>query len=189
MSDHRRILMGMATTALIPVSEYLATSYRPDCDYVDGELKERNVGETAHGSVQAFFASIIRQHRKAWQVWVTTEQRVQTSAEHFRVADVCARRLSDPADPILRVPPLLCIEVLSPGDSLRSVQAVVDDYLGMGVQNVWIVDPEDRRAWTADAKALHVQHEAFAIEGTPIRIALADIWAELDELAAGPAGQ
>ena len=31
----------------VPVSlqEYLETSYRPDCDYLDGELLERNVGE------------------------------------------------------------------------------------------------------------------------------------------------
>jgi hypothetical protein len=31
----------MATPVLIPVSEYLNTTCHPDCDYVDGELKER----------------------------------------------------------------------------------------------------------------------------------------------------
>jgi hypothetical protein len=35
----------MATPVLIPVSEYLNTTYRPDCDYIDGELKERNVAK------------------------------------------------------------------------------------------------------------------------------------------------
>jgi hypothetical protein len=25
----------MASTTLIPISEYLSTSYRPDCDYID----------------------------------------------------------------------------------------------------------------------------------------------------------
>jgi hypothetical protein len=29
----------------VPLSEYLNTSYRPDRDYLDGELMERNVGE------------------------------------------------------------------------------------------------------------------------------------------------
>ncbi len=33
-----------ATTAVL-LSEYLETSYRPDCEYIDGELLERNVGE------------------------------------------------------------------------------------------------------------------------------------------------
>jgi hypothetical protein len=36
----------------IPVEEYLATSYRPDCDYVDGEIEERNVGEFDHSFLQ-----------------------------------------------------------------------------------------------------------------------------------------
>ncbi len=45
----------MATKALIPVSEYLRTSYSPDCDYVDGEVQERNLGE--HRSQQICRAS------------------------------------------------------------------------------------------------------------------------------------
>jgi Uma2 family endonuclease len=35
----------MATTMRIPLSEYLETSYRPDREYVDGEIRERNVGK------------------------------------------------------------------------------------------------------------------------------------------------
>jgi hypothetical protein len=37
---------------MIQVSEYLDTGYRPDCEYVDGELLERNVGEWDHGRLQ-----------------------------------------------------------------------------------------------------------------------------------------
>ena len=42
----------MASRTLISVEEYLRTSYRPDCDYVDGEVQERNVGEFDHSSCQ-----------------------------------------------------------------------------------------------------------------------------------------
>jgi len=36
----------MATgTALLTIEEYLKTVYRPDCDFVDGELEERIVVE------------------------------------------------------------------------------------------------------------------------------------------------
>ncbi len=48
----------MATTTFIPVEEYLHTSYRPDVDYVDGELQERNLGEQYHSVVQATVAAI-----------------------------------------------------------------------------------------------------------------------------------
>jgi hypothetical protein len=30
----------MASTTAIPVSEYLKTSYRPDCDYINGKIEE-----------------------------------------------------------------------------------------------------------------------------------------------------
>jgi hypothetical protein len=35
----------MPVSALISVDEYLSTSFRPDCDYVDGEVLEHNLGE------------------------------------------------------------------------------------------------------------------------------------------------
>jgi hypothetical protein len=43
----------MATSTLISLAEYLSTSYRPDCDFVDGEVRERNVGESEHSILQA----------------------------------------------------------------------------------------------------------------------------------------
>jgi hypothetical protein len=33
----------MSTRTLISVEEYLRSSYEPDCDFVDGEIEERNV--------------------------------------------------------------------------------------------------------------------------------------------------
>ena len=39
----------MASTVAIPVEVYLHSSYRPDCDYVDGAVLERNAGEIPHG--------------------------------------------------------------------------------------------------------------------------------------------
>jgi hypothetical protein len=47
----------MATRALIPVEVYLTSVYRPDCDYVDGEVLERNSGEREHSYIQAALVS------------------------------------------------------------------------------------------------------------------------------------
>lgn len=41
-----------ATTTHVPVQEYLNTLYRPDCDYVNGEILERNLGEWDHNKLQ-----------------------------------------------------------------------------------------------------------------------------------------
>ena len=43
---------AMSTGTVVTLSEYLATSYRPDCEYLDGELLERNVGEWDHSRLQ-----------------------------------------------------------------------------------------------------------------------------------------
>ena len=43
--------MATATT-LIPIEEYLRTTYHPDRDYVDGEIQERNLGEREHARLQ-----------------------------------------------------------------------------------------------------------------------------------------
>ena len=88
---------------------------------------------------------------------------------------------------ILRQPPLVCIEVFSSRDTLRSMQKRVDDYLAFGVPNIWLIDPVRRLAWTADATALHPLPASgvFTIENTPVRIAIADLYARLDKLEAG----
>ena len=40
---------------LVPVEEYLRTTYRPDRDFIDGELRERNIGERPHATLQGIF--------------------------------------------------------------------------------------------------------------------------------------
>lgn len=131
----------MATAALIPVSEYLATTYRPDRDFLDGVLKERNIGEQPHAHLQGILTRIFGTHRHDWHVRVLPEQRVQTSTDHFRIPDICVLRSSDPKDPIVRFAPLLCIEILSKDDSLSDLQERVNDYAGLGVAHIWVIDP------------------------------------------------
>jgi len=37
---------------MISLHEYLSTVFEPDCEYVDGELVERNTGELEHSALQ-----------------------------------------------------------------------------------------------------------------------------------------
>jgi len=39
------------------------------------------------------------------------------------------------------------IEILSPGDTFPKLQDRFDDYLTMGVPNLWLLDPTSKRAW------------------------------------------
>ena len=82
----------MDTSTLVPLSEYLRTSYRPDRDWVDGEVKERNIGEGPHAVVQAFLIGLFRQYRLEWKIRVLPEQRVQTSENHYRGCMYCSSK-------------------------------------------------------------------------------------------------
>jgi Uma2 family endonuclease len=73
------------------------------------------------------------------------------------------------------------IEILSPEDRLSRFQVRIDDYLALGVENIWIFDPDTRRAWTADGEGLHlVQNSELVVRGTPICVVLGELFAELD---------
>ena len=54
--------MAPLPTTLIPIEEYLSTAYRPDCDFVDGELEERYFGEFDHSALQVELAFWFRSH-------------------------------------------------------------------------------------------------------------------------------
>jgi hypothetical protein len=46
-------------TLSLDLADYLETTYRPDREYVNGELRERNVGKFEHARLQSLFADRI----------------------------------------------------------------------------------------------------------------------------------
>jgi Uma2 family endonuclease len=172
----------MATNTLIPVSEYLSTTYRPDCDYVDGEIQERNLGETEHSDLQGQLLELLRTSANKAFFRASPEVRIQVAPSRFRVPDVCVRRVAVPKERIIRTPPLVCIEILSPEDRMSRTRERVRDFLDMGVLEVWVVDPSTRSVLVFSGSSM-VEHTngALAIPETPIVIELPDIFKVLDE--------
>jgi hypothetical protein len=74
----------MKAATLVPLEEYLRTTYRPDCDYVDGEVLERNGGEHDHSDLQSEIVHYFRTRRKQWKLHAVVEQRVQVAERRFR---------------------------------------------------------------------------------------------------------
>jgi Uma2 family endonuclease len=172
----------MATaTQLIPIEEYLRTSYHPDCDYVDGEIQERNLGEFEHGRLQALLTMWFGNNEKQWNVRVVTELRTRVASTKVRIPDVCLISRDAPREQVPVTPPVLCIEILSPEDRLTRVVKRMDDFLAMGVQNLWIISPQDRTAWTYSAKGLlKLTTDRLTIQNTPIYVDLPTLFASLD---------
>jgi Uma2 family endonuclease len=137
----------MSTATAISVTEYLNTSYRPDCDYLDGELLERNVGEWDHSRLQMLLSQYLFSREKQWGIVVVPEQRVQVKARRFRVPDITVIAGDPPDGPIITKPPFLLIEILSPSDRLTEMQDRIDDYLSFGVRHVWVINPRTRQTY------------------------------------------
>jgi Uma2 family endonuclease len=170
----------MATAApVISVEEYLSQTYEPDCDYVDGQLEERNVGEFDHGWLQTALASYLFTRRKKWNITPVVEQRVQVKATRFRVPDICVLLGSEPAEQILTKPPFLCIEILSPEDRMIRIERRIADYFSTGVSYVWVLDPQSRQTYIATAaEGLHeTKSGILRTENPTLEISLAELFA------------
>ncbi|HUB19631.1 MAG TPA: Uma2 family endonuclease [Acidobacteriaceae bacterium] len=165
----------------VSLKDYLATNYRPDCDYIDGEIEERNVGEFDHSFLQGLLFRLFYDNRETWRTRVSPEQRVRLGSRKVRVPDVCVMRSESPKEQVVTHPPLICIEILSPKDTLRKMQQRVDDYFDFRTEHVWIIDPGLRKGYVCSRTGLQEPDGGvFLVPGTPIRVVLSELFAELD---------
>jgi Uma2 family endonuclease len=167
----------VSTITLVTPEEYLATSYRPDCDFVDGVLVERNVGTNDHSSLQAEILAWFRERRGQLRLAAFPEQRIRVSRSRYRVPDVCLVPLPKPTEQVFTQPPYICIEILSPDDSFPKLQSRLDDYLAMGVANIWVIDPVSRRAWVVTRQG-HLEALDGALRSTDgsVEMPVADLF-------------
>jgi Uma2 family endonuclease len=172
----------MATTpSVLTIEEYLRTSYQPDADFVNGEIEERNLGEYEHAKIQTLIAVIFTLNQKHWLTNAIVEQRIRVSPTNVRIADIAVLRADAPRESVTITPPLVCIEVLSPEDRIPRAERVLADYRAMGVENIWLIDPARRIAYTFDATGLHLADPTnLTVPNTPIRLDLTEAFAALD---------
>jgi Uma2 family endonuclease len=169
-----------SSTALVSIEEYLRTRYKPDADYLDGEIVERNLGEFEHSTLQAAISSFFWVRRLEWNIHPVTEQRIRVSQSKVRIADVAVLRGDAPREKVTVTPPLICVEILSPEDRMSRAKLVLSDYWAMGVKNIWLVDPIYHSAFTFDGRGLHdADPSKLGVAGTPIQLDLTEAFAAI----------
>jgi Uma2 family endonuclease len=167
----------------VSVEEYLSMVFEHDCEYVDGVIEERDLGEFEHAYVQGLLTTLFNNHRNDWKVYALPEQRVQTQKTHFRVPDITILREGTPREGILTHPPFLVIEVQSPETPLRRTAGKSAEYLAFGIQHVWVIDPYARVAYRGTAQGLDlVRSGELSIANTSIRVVLDELFTELDRV-------
>jgi Uma2 family endonuclease len=134
------------------VGEYLRTSFDgSDCEFLDGEIAERNWNAIPHADAQGNLMYLLAQLRPRLGMRVLPEITIKISATRYRVADI-AVWTTDDIGTIPTVPPFLVVEVLSPEDRMVRVLPKIQEYLSIGVQWVWIIDPQEQSALSYSQK-------------------------------------
>ena len=156
--------MGMSTIAVVSEDEYRSTVYEPDCEFEDGVLIERNLGEKDHSWLQAALAAYFFQRRRLWSIEVYTEQRHRIRKGKYMIPDVCIVSQPVPDERVFSQPPLIWIEILSPEDRPLKVSNKVRQVLEFGASNVWVIDPE-----TFEAE-IHTRAGSWHVEDGILRV-------------------
>jgi Uma2 family endonuclease len=158
----------------VTLEEYLGTSYKPDRDFVRGELQERNLGERDHSEMQLTVLLWFVRHAAEWKIAPLPEMRVQTGSENYRIADIAIVSSEAPRERVLLTPPEIVIEILSPEDRIQRYEDRLDDYRAMGVRNIWVIDPRLNRGFNCSSGDW-VRCDRFEIANSPIYLSLLEL--------------
>jgi len=128
--------------AATPLEEYLRTAYEPDCEYIDGQVVGRAVGEYPHSRLQGLLYAYFLRRRRQWNITPIIEQRVQITQTTFLIPDICVLSGPEPRTKIVTEPPLIWIEILSSEDRPVRIRRKVRQVIQFGAAYVWVIDPE-----------------------------------------------
>jgi Uma2 family endonuclease len=168
----------MDVDTLIPVDEYLNTSYHPDVEYVDGVVVERNVGDDLHSLVQRNLAVAFTV--KYADVLALPELRSKTGETRYRIPDVCAL-LPPPRTNELLDAAFLPIAILSEDDPMSLMIERLDEFEKKGLPNIRVIDPRLRTMSIYSEGALQeIRGDVIATGNPRLELTRAEIFKQVD---------
>ena len=172
-----------ATVTGISLEQYLATSYRPDVEFIDGHLQEKPMPTFLHGFMQLLIGSWFLNRIDEWNVLAAVEVRTWVETNRVRLPDVVVVvQGSVEMRSALSHPPLIAIEVLSPADTYSDLQDRAADLSAMGVRNIWLINPQRRTAevWNGRTWQLCEKSRLTVVDG-PVYLDMEWLWAKVDK--------
>ena len=128
-------------------AEYLKTSFDDaDCEFLDGVIADRNAGEWTHGVTLGALSYLLGELRPRLGIRVVPVIRIRISTTRYRVADLAVWRNDNIGAGTPTVQPFLAIEILSPEDRITRMQPKIAEYLSIGVEWIWLIDPSEKSA-------------------------------------------
>ncbi len=162
------------------------------CELIDGVLVEKITGAPA-ALLAGFVLHLFWQHLEVHDLGIVLapDGLLRILGTQIRVPNVSFipwelffnRRL--PQQQIYPVAPNLAIEILSPGNTDEEMLRKLHDYFAAGVQLVWYIDTEERKAWayTAVDRGMEFTADGVLSAGDVLpgfELPLARLFAKLD---------
>jgi Uma2 family endonuclease len=124
------------------------------CELVDGRIVPMAPTGGEHGRVEVRLGSrleiFVRQKGIGWVVGGEVGIYTHRNPDTVRAADIAfiskERAPDGPPKGFMDVSPDLIVEIISPNDRWQDMRRKLSEYFSIGVQQVWIVEPETHSA-------------------------------------------
>lgn len=137
---------------LITGEELLALGDIGPCELIDGRIVHMHPTGSEHGMIEFNLGSelrlFVRKHKLGWVTGGEVGIYIRRHPDRVRGADIAfvsGRRLQALPKGFLTVAPDLVVEIMSPDDRWQDVREKLADYFSIGVERVWIVEPQSRK--------------------------------------------
>jgi Uma2 family endonuclease len=139
-------------TKLISGEELLAMGDIGPCELIDGRIVPMSPTGGEHGYIEFYLGAelthFVRLKKSGWVIGGEVGIYTHRQPDRVRGADVAfiskERSPRRPPKGFLEVAPELVVEIMSPDDRWQEVRQKLEEYFSIGVQWVWIIEPENR---------------------------------------------
>lgn len=184
------------SASLLTVEEWAELDEDDSRELVNGVLEDSEVPDVTHETVVWWLAQLLGYFRARGGWAGVSGLKLGLAADRGRLGDVVCYEKPPPPRGVVRVPPTLIVEVISPGKKNRRRDRFdkVADYAAFGVRFYWLVDPELRTVEILElgreGKYVHAlgasEGRLENVPGCPdLIVDLDELWAELDRLGSG----
>ena len=120
-------------------------------ELIDGRIIKRTRADALHGKVELKLAckldDFVEERELGCVMTGGVGIYIRRNPDRVRAADVAVfskERLPEMPDTYIEAAPELAVEIMSPTDLWSNVRTKIDDYFSIGVEQVWIVEPDTR---------------------------------------------
>ena len=137
---------------LITGEELLAMGDVGPCELISGRIVRKAPAQVEHGIIETTLGSYLVRFVTSCRIGQVTGGGVgvytRRNPDTVRAVDIAYvskdRQADHPGPGFLEAAPDLIVEIMSPADRWQDVRQKLEEYFTIGVQRVWIVEPDKR---------------------------------------------